>query len=135
MYLKLESKRYIKGGNQVASFGEKLKQARKKLGWSQDDLGQKVGIHGRHVGKYENGRAMPNADTIIRIAKILNVSIDYLLLDDFKENAMPSAILQDRDLMRKFEAVEKMDENDKHVITSLIDAYIKKQQIEGVMSR
>jgi len=37
--------------------------------------------------------------------------------------------------MRKFEAVEKMDENDKHVITSLIDAYIKKQQIEGVMSR
>jgi len=38
-------------------------------------------------------------------------------------------------LVRKFEAVEKMDENDKHVITSLIDAYIKKQQIEGVMSR
>jgi transcriptional regulator with XRE-family HTH domain len=119
----------------VASFGEKLKQARKKLGWSQDDLGQKVGIHGRHVGKYENGHAMPNADTIIRIAKTLNVSIDYLLLDNFKEDAIPSAILQDRDLMRKFEAVEKMDENDKHVITSLIDAYIKKQQIEGVMSR
>jgi transcriptional regulator with XRE-family HTH domain len=60
----------MKGGNQVASFGEKLKQARKKFGWSQDDLGQKVGIHGRHVGKYENGRAMPNADTIIRIANM-----------------------------------------------------------------
>ncbi|UCF90512.1 MAG: helix-turn-helix transcriptional regulator [Desulfobacterales bacterium] len=119
----------------MASFGEKLKQARKNLGWSQDDLGQKVGIHGRHVGKYENGRAMPNAETIIRIAKTLNVSIHYLLWGDFREDAIPSTTLQDRDLMRKFDAVEKMDENDKHVITSLIDAYIKKQQIEAVMSR
>lgn len=119
----------------MASFGEKLKQARKKLGWSQDDLGQKVGIHGRHVGKYENGRAMPNAETIIRIAKTLNVSIDYLLLDNFNENTTHSAILRDIDLIRKFEAVEKMAENDKHVVTSLIDAYIKKQQIEDVMSR
>lgn len=119
----------------MASFGEKLKQARKNLGWSQDDLGQKVGIHGRHVGKYENGRAMPNAETIIRIAKILDVSIDYLLLDDVKEDAMSSAIMHNSDLMRKFEAVVKMDDNDKNVITSLIDAYIKKQQIESVMSR
>lgn len=63
----------------MASFGEKLKQARRKFGWSQDDLGQKVGIHGRHVGKYENGRALPGAETIVRIAKVLNVSIDYLL--------------------------------------------------------
>jgi transcriptional regulator with XRE-family HTH domain len=126
MYSKLESNRYTKKGNQVASFGEKLTQARKKLGWFQDDLWQKVEDHGHHVGKYENGRAIPNADTIIRIAKILNVSIDYLLLDDFKENAILSAILQDWGLIRKFETVEKMDENNKHVITSLIDAYIKK---------
>jgi hypothetical protein len=56
-------------------------------------------------------------------------------LDDFKKDAIHSATLQDRDLMRKFEAVEKVDENHKHVITSLIDAYIKKQQIECVMSR
>lgn len=103
--------------SQTKPSSEYTKQARKKLGWSQNDLGQKVGIHGRHVGKYENGRAMPNADTIIRIAKALNVSIDYLLLDDFKEETIPSAILQDRNLMRKFEAVEKMDEKDKYVIT------------------
>jgi len=68
----------MKNDNQVATFGKKLKQARKNNGWPQD-LGKKVWIHGRHVGKYENGRAMPNAETIIRITKVLNVSIDYLL--------------------------------------------------------
>lgn len=46
---------------------------------------------------------------------------------------LSSAVLQDADLMRKFAAVEKMDEDDKHVITSLIDAYSKKQQIESAM--
>ncbi len=119
----------------MATFGEKLKMARKKLGWSQDKLGNKVGIHGRHVGKYENNKAMPNAETIIRIAKALTISIDYLLLDDLDENATPTIILRDSDLIRKFEAVEKMNEDDKHVIISLIDAYIKKQQIETVLDQ
>ena len=119
----------------MASFGEKLKMARKKLGWSQDGLGKKVEIHGRHVGKYENNKAMPNAETIIRIARALKVSIDYLLLNDLDENTTPTVILRDSDLIRKFEAVEKMNEDDRHVVISLIDAYIKKQQMETVLQQ
>ena len=118
----------------VTTFGEKLKTLRKEGGWSQDAFGKKIGVHGRHVGKYETGRAMPNAETIVRIAQVLNVSIDYLLRNELDENTTTTtANLRDRNLIRKFEAVEKMSEDDKRVITSLIDAYIKKQQIESVL--
>ena len=65
-----------------SKFGEKVKKLRKDAGWSQDQLGEKIGIHGRHVGKYETGRALPGSETILKIAEVFNVSIDYLLRDD-----------------------------------------------------
>jgi hypothetical protein len=46
---------------------------------------------------------------------------------------VPGAALRDRDLLRQFEAVERMGEDDKRIVTSLIDAYIKKHQIEEVL--
>ena len=119
----------------MATFGEKLKQLRKERSWTQDKLGEEVGVHGRHIGKYESGRAMPNAEAIIRIAKTLAVSIDSLLIEDFRESQQTEISLQDQDLLRKFKAVESMSEKDKEVIQSLIDAYIKKQQIEGVLQQ
>jgi transcriptional regulator with XRE-family HTH domain len=117
----------------TTTFGEKLKTLRKERGWSQDELGRRASIHGRHVGKYEIGRAMPNAETVVHLAKVLGVSIDYLLRDDLDEDATPAGALRDHELLRKFAAVEQMDEEDRRVISSLIDAYIKKHQIEDVL--
>ena len=85
--------------------------------------------------RYENGREMPNADTIIRIVEVVNASFDYLLLNGLKEGATTSAILRDRNLIRKFKIIVTMSEDDKHVIVSLIDPYIKKQQIKGVIKQ
>jgi transcriptional regulator with XRE-family HTH domain len=115
------------------SFGEKLKKLRREHGLSQDQLGQKAGVHGRHIGKYEIGRAMPNAESVVRLAQVLGVSIDSLLRDDFDPSLSGEAVLRDEKLLRKFQAVEKMPEEDKHVVLSLIDAYIKKQQMEAVL--
>jgi transcriptional regulator with XRE-family HTH domain len=118
------------------TFGEKLRRLRKERDWSQDDLGQQVGIHGRHVGKYEIGRAMPNAGTVVKLAQLLDVSIDYLLRDDLEREASTgTTALRDRGLLSQFEAVEQMSDDDRHVISSLIDAYIKKQRIEAVLQQ
>ncbi len=118
----------------MATFGQKVRKLRTGHGWSQDKFGEMVGIHGRHVGKYETGKAMPNADTIVKIAQALNVSIDFLLRNDLKNTASDD-VLTDQELIKKFKAVEGMPEKDRHIIISLIDAYIKKHQIEEVLSR
>lgn len=120
---------------EAPTFGDKLRKLRKERGWSQDELGQRAGIHGRHVGKYEIGRAMPNAETVVKLAEVFGVSIDYLLREDLDRTAAPSAALRDGDLLRQFEAVERMGDDDRHVITSLIDAYIKKHRIEEVLQQ
>ena len=112
------------------AFHDRIKELRKKHGWTQDDLGSKLEIHGRHVGKYETGNVLPNAETLIKIAKLLGVSIDYLLLDDDgprKENI-------DKELIREFELASQMEEDDKLVVKKLIDAFVKKRKVEEAMA-
>ncbi|NEP85325.1 MAG: helix-turn-helix transcriptional regulator [Okeania sp. SIO3B3] len=113
-------------------FAEKIRQLRKEKKWSQDTLAHKIEIHGRHVSKYEAGQALPNADTLIRIADVLDVSIDYLLRDT-DENENPASKIKDKFLLKEFEAVDQMSEKDKEVIKTLIDAFIKKRTIEDLM--
>lgn len=59
--------------------GKKFKQARERLGHTQESLAELIGFHPRNITRYENGDAQPNADTLYRIALALNVSVDYLL--------------------------------------------------------
>lgn len=113
------------------SFGEKLRQLRKERNWSQDALGAELDIHGRHIGKYETGKVMPGAETLVKIARVFGVSVDYLLLDEATPE--PAAALTDQALLKEFAAVEKMPEEDKAVVRSLIDAYIKKHQLVEMM--
>lgn len=113
------------------TFGDKLKELRKREDISQDKLGEKIGIHGRHIGKYEKGDLLPNSETLIKISQYFKVSTDYLLFDVDESKKQPS--LKDQELLHKFETLEKMNDNDKKIIVSLIDAYIKKNMIENVM--
>ena len=118
----------------MSSFGEKLKELRRKMGLSQDALGEKIGIHGRHVGKYEVGKALPNADTVIKIAKLFNVSIDYLLLDE-ESNPTPAMKISDKDLLENFAKISKFEEKEKDTVKSLLEAFIAKQQIKEIVGR
>ena len=117
----------------MSEFKEKLKKLRKEKGWSQDQLAEKIGIHGRHVGKYEIGKAMPNAETVVKIAKVFGISIDYLLMD--KDDLSLKSRISDTKLLLAFESVDQMNPRNKEVIMTLIDAFIKKNQIETVLEK
>ena len=56
---------------------DRLLEARKKKAISQQDLGKAAKVHFSNVGKYERGESVPAADILNRIAKVLEVSIDY----------------------------------------------------------
>ena len=58
---------------------KRLKELRKKTGFSQQELAGRLGIAASTVGMYEQGRRKPDYDTLIRIALIFHVTTDYLL--------------------------------------------------------
>jgi len=60
------------------SFGKRLKEARKKLKLTQKELAEKIGVTRPAVTQWENDLYEPDNKTIALLAKILNVSTDYL---------------------------------------------------------
>ena len=70
------------------SFGEKIKELRKKNNLSQAELADKIGVTQKTICYYENGTRFPKGQKIINgFADIFDVSIDYLLNDtDIDEN-------------------------------------------------
>lgn len=61
---------------------EKIMDLRKKSGWSQEELAERLGISRQSVSKWETGESVPDIDKIIRMSELWNVSTDYLLKED-----------------------------------------------------
>lgn len=62
------------------NLGKKIKQERLKRGITQQQLAEKVDISTNFMSLIENGRNM-SVDTLIKIADVFSVSVDYLLSD------------------------------------------------------
>lgn len=60
-------------------FRIRLKELREKTHLSQKQLADKLGISQGTVGNWESGIREPNFQTVTKLAKYFNVSIDYLL--------------------------------------------------------
>ena len=63
------------------TIGEKLKEARKQAGLSQEQLSEKLGVSRSAVAKWETDNGIPDVDNLKALSKLLNVSVDYLLDD------------------------------------------------------
>ena len=64
------------------TLGEKLKEARKQAGLSQEQLSEKLGVSRSAVAKWETDNGTPDVDNLKVISKLLNASIDHLLDND-----------------------------------------------------
>ncbi|UQW81385.1 helix-turn-helix domain-containing protein [Staphylococcus edaphicus] len=65
-------------------FHSKLKEERKKLNLSQDELAQKLNISRQSISKWEREKGYPNIETLIELSEIFNITVDELLKgDDF----------------------------------------------------
>lgn len=60
-------------------FGENLKTLRKQRGFSQEELAARLHVVRQTVSKWEKGLSVPDADALIRLAEVLEVSVSELL--------------------------------------------------------
>ena len=64
---------------------DKIILLRKKNGWSQEELAEKMNVSRQSVSKWEGANSIPDISKIIDMSKIFGVSTDYLLMDDSAE--------------------------------------------------
>lgn len=63
-------------------FGEKVYQLRTQRSLTLTELGHLLGVHNTFVSQLEKGRKVPNAEMILKVADIFNVTTDRLMRDE-----------------------------------------------------
>ncbi len=64
------------------SFAEKLRLVRKERGITQEELAELLDVSRQAVSKWESGMGYPETEKLLIIAKKLEISLDYLLLEE-----------------------------------------------------
>ena len=60
-------------------FGEKLRNHRKKLGMTQEEVAEKVGVSPQAISKWEAGDCLPDCFNLKAISDVYKISADVLL--------------------------------------------------------
>lgn len=63
----------------IKKSGERIRQLRRTQGMTQEQLATKLNIGDRHLRKIENGEKGPSIDTLVEIAALFGVSLDYII--------------------------------------------------------
>ncbi len=100
-------------------FPARLIQLRHEKALTQQALADAVGIHVNQIRRYEAGQAQPNLEALIKLAKVLHVSLDSLV---FGEHARQP----DEEFRLRFEALKDFTPAEKNVAGELLDSLILK---------
>lgn len=112
----------------MSDLGKRIQELRKQAGLSQTELATKIGVSYPQMSRYEVKGVQPPADVLKKLADALNTSVDYLISGNTGEKA--NAALKDIKLLNLFKSVERMNEEDKTVITKLISAFVFQQETQ-----
>ena len=63
---------------------DKIVRLRKKNGWSQEELAQKMNVSRQAVSKWESAQTIPELEKILQLGALFGVTTDYLLKDDME---------------------------------------------------
>lgn len=83
----------------ISDLGSRIKGLRKEKKMSQGDLALLCSTTSAAISRYENGKRIPRSDTVARIARALDTSVDYLLdstlhADGGEDNVRLSSAMQ-----------------------------------------
>ncbi len=60
-------------------FSYKIAELRRKKGWTQEELAEKMDVTRQSVSKWEGGTSIPDLEKIIKLSELFEVSTDYLV--------------------------------------------------------
>lgn len=121
------------------SIGQRIKQRRTELGWSQRDLAARMGYNNNStIARIENGKVDIPQSRIVKFSEVLGVSVGYLMGWEEKIDKDPIGtaelhfeILMDEDFVGMFPEFRTLDSKQKQLVMDLVHnlAEIKKAEV------
>ena len=109
------------------NIGKKIKLARSKSEYTQEQLAEKLSLSPRYISQLERGIAFGSATTIINVCKALNINSDFLF-NDLINNKSPilNTVVDEKFL----EDYMKLNDYNKAILSVLANELIKMQKDE-----
>ena len=114
----------------LVTIGEKIKALRKERGWSQGDLGDKVGIKAQNISRYEKNKTIPRESTLKVFAEVFQ-----LPLSEFTQIAAPVDIPNlDPEIAEYIRAIPTLDEKDQEAVKRLLKALVTAKKAQNLFA-
>lgn len=123
--MNLDINRKKKGGKKVAeTMGSRIKQVRKEKGMKQYELAESIGVNFTAISLYESDRREPRKDILEKIARVTNVSVDYLYgLSEHKTLDKEKSEKISKEAADLMEKINKLPPEKRQAILNLIDNF------------
>lgn len=124
---------YIKRGV-FMGIGYRIKEARERLGLTQTELGNLVGVTGSAITNYEKETSHPKEQIIYKLMEQLNVDANYLFQDAVKIKTQQNDVtLAEYDMLIKYRNLD--DEGQKEILLVLEKESKRKRQVDEIHAR
>lgn len=110
------------------SFGKKLRECREARDLSQSELARQLGTHHSIIGKYERDEVKPTIDVVKRLAEVLNTTAGYFLGE-----GNDTQLLKDPVMLKRFNEINELPEEDKNCIYKFLDAFLAKSKLQAIL--
>lgn len=100
------------------TLAERIRNTRLQKKLSQVELAELTNINLKSLSRYELGTTIPPANLLADIARVLEVSTDYLIVGE-------ASVIQDKDLYNKFTAIQAISGDSKKMILTFLEMAIR----------
>ena len=116
----------------MSVFSERLKLLRSARNITQARLAELLAVDPRVYNRWERGTATPQFDTVVKIADILQVSLDELA---GRTETTTEPKIHNYELLNLYHQVDDLPDEEQQALVLVIDSFIKKTQMSKVVNK
>jgi transcriptional regulator with XRE-family HTH domain len=117
----------------MADFRENLVRLRKERRLTQMQLAELLDVQPRLISRWETGETKPQFDHMVRLAEVLEVSLDDLARGP-EAAAERGFDIRNKRLQELCRRVDGLSQEDQEVVCHVMDSLIRKEQVKAIMS-
>ena len=115
----------------MKKLSERIQYLRKQKELTQAALAKKAGVSLTQMARYETKNIQPPADVLVKLATIFGTTVDFLVSGATEDKA--KAQLKDTELLQQFKEVEQLNDKDKTIIKTLLEAFLMRKQLQQIV--
>ena len=101
-------------------FAKRVFELRKDRGWSQPELGKRIGTSVAIIGRYERGEMTPSIEVARKLSEIFKVMVGCLVSD-----RDVNRLLRDQETVERWRTLDELPADDRSRILYVVDGFIR----------